>query len=131
MLIVEGALAKAQAQHGLIPAEAAAFIERAAMEVLIDPAGLAKETAQNGVPVPAHVTAFRKAMQAPEQAQYQHWGATSQDICDTGLMLRLRPAITLYEARLTATVKLLGALADRHADLPMAARTYQCVNDAE
>ena len=52
MLLVEGALARVQGALGLIPAEAAAFIDRAAREVLIDPAALAAETARNGVPIP-------------------------------------------------------------------------------
>ncbi len=36
-------------------------------------------------------------MQAPEHAQYLHWGATSQDILDTALMLRLRQALAIYD----------------------------------
>jgi len=72
MLLVEGALARAQGDLGLIPETAAAFIQRSAMEVQIDPAALAQATGQNGVPVPALVTAFRKAMEAPEYAQYLH-----------------------------------------------------------
>ena len=87
MLLVEGALAKAQGALGVIPETAAAYIHRAAMEVQIDQAGLAEPTGQNGVSVPGLVAAFRAAMQAPEHAQYVHWGATSQDIIDTGLML--------------------------------------------
>ena len=62
MLLVEGALAKVQGEAGMIPLEAALFIERSAREVLIDPAGLARETARNGVPVPAFIAAFRKTI---------------------------------------------------------------------
>ena len=90
MLLVEGMLAKVQGELGVIPEDSAFFIQRSAMEVQIDPAGLADETGQNGVSVPGLVAAFRKAMEAPEHSQYIHWGATSQDIIDTGLMLRLR-----------------------------------------
>lgn len=124
MLLVEGALAEAQAEAGIIPADSAAFIARAAQEVQIDPAALAEATAQNGVPVPALVAAFRKAMNGPEHAQYLHWGATTQDIMDTGLALRLRPFLALAEARLKAVLQALAAQAGAHADLPMAARTY-------
>ncbi|MFT4962735.1 MAG: 3-carboxy-cis,cis-muconate cycloisomerase, partial [Paracoccaceae bacterium] len=67
---------------------------------------------------------FRTLMQAPEHGQYVHWGATSQDIMDTGLMLRLRQALTLIEADLTALLHTLAGLARRHAALPMAARTW-------
>lgn len=124
MLLVEGALAKVQGQMGLIPAEAGAFLHRAAMEHLIDPAALATETAANGVPVPALVAAFRKAGNAPGHMQYLHWGATSQDIMDSALALRLKPLLSLWQERLSAVIAALGALAETHADLPMAARTY-------
>jgi 3-carboxy-cis,cis-muconate cycloisomerase len=124
MLLVEGALAKAQGALGVIPETAAAYIHRAAMEVQIDPAALSQPTGQNGVSVPGLVAAFRAAMEAPEHAQYAHWGATSQDIMDTGLMLRLGRMLTLQEEMLTDTVKALGRLAVDHAATPMAARTY-------
>lgn len=124
MLLVEGTLARVQGQLGLIPETAAAFIDRAAREVQIDPAAMAAETALNGVPVPALVTAFRKAMEAPDHARYLHWGATSQDIMETGQALRLRRVMALWDARLEALSRALGRLAAAHADLPMAARTY-------
>ena len=124
MLLVEGALARAQGAAGVIPEVSGAFIHRAAMEVQLDPAGLAPATGRNGVAVPALVTAFRAAMEAPEHAQYVHWGATSQDIIDTGLMLRLRQTLAAMEARLREIAAHLGAAAARHAELPMVARTY-------
>ncbi|MEQ5871364.1 adenylosuccinate lyase family protein [Sagittula sp. NFXS13] len=124
MMLVEGTLAQVQGAHGVIPETAAAAIHRASLECQIDPVGLAKATAQNGVTTPALVAAFREAMQAPEHAAYLHWGATSQDIQDTALMLRLRQALTQQAARLTATVTALGKLAVAHAETPMAARTY-------
>lgn len=124
MMLVEGSLAKVQGAQGVIPNESAAFIARAAMELQVDPAALAKATGQNGVSVPALVAAFRTLMQAPKHAQYVHWGATSQDIIDTGLMLRMRQAVTLIETDLTELLQTLGRLAQAHADLPMAARTW-------
>ncbi len=124
MLIVEGALAKAQGSLGLIPETAAKAIHRASLEAQIDPVALAEETGRSAVPVPALVSAFRTEIGAPDHAQYVHWGATSQDIIDTGLILRLRQVIAIFEARLAAILSALGTLADTHADLPMAARTY-------
>ncbi|MEY4698499.1 MAG: hypothetical protein RIT14_2927 [Pseudomonadota bacterium] len=124
MLLVEGALARVQGNLGVIPETAAAFIDRSAREVMIDPAGLAAETAVNGVPVPALIAAFRKAMEAPDHARYLHWGATSQDIMETAQALRLRRVIDLWDARLQALTRQLARLARAHADLPMAARTY-------
>ena len=124
MLLVEGALAKVQGQLGMIPEISAAAIDRAAREVQIDPGVLADATGQNGVSVPGLVAAFRKAMEAPEHAQYIHWGATSQDIIDSGLMLRLRQALMLAEDDLKAVLTMLGAASEEFAETPMASRTY-------
>lgn len=124
MLLVEGALAKVQGQMGIIPEESAAFIHRSAMELQVDPGGLAEATGQNGVTVPGLVAAFRKLMEAPEHAQYVHFGATSQDISETAQMLRLRQFVTHMDKGLTTLLQDLAKLAETHADLPMAARTY-------
>ena len=124
MLLVEGALAKVQGGLGVIPELSAAAIHRASMEIQIDPGALAQATGQNGVSVPGMVTAFRAEMNAPEHAQYVHWGATSQDIIDTSLMLRQRQALTLAEEDLREVLNHLGAQAREHSALLMAARTY-------
>lgn len=124
LLLVEGALAKVQGTAGVIPEISGAAIHRASLEVQIDPAGLADPTGQNGVSLPALVVAFRHLMQAPEHAQYIHWGATSQDILDTGLMLRLRQVLAIYDADLREVLRALAGLAEAHAKRPMAARTY-------
>ncbi|MEO0400870.1 MAG: lyase family protein [Pseudomonadota bacterium] len=124
MLLVEGALAKVQGAQGIIPEVSAAFIHRSSLEVQIDPGGLAKETGTNGVSVPGLVTAFRTAMEASEHAQYAHWGATSQDIIDTALMLRLRQTLAVMEDHIRSLLARLGEQARAHAHTPMAARTY-------
>jgi 3-carboxy-cis,cis-muconate cycloisomerase len=124
MMLVQGTLAKVQGTLGIIPEISGAAIHRASLELQIDPGGLSKATGQNGVVVPALVTAFRAEMKAPEHAQYLHWGATSQDVMDTGLILRLRAVVAIYDLRLRALVRTLGGLASQHADLAMVARTY-------
>ena len=127
MMLVEGALAKAQGELGIIPELSAAFITRSTREIQVDPTGLAAETAANGIPVPALVNAMRKAMEAPEHAQFLHWGATTQDIMDTALALRLRQVLALIETRMQAVLRLLGDMAETHATLPMAGRTWMQV----
>lgn len=124
MLLVEGALASVQGNLGVIPEVSAQAIHRASLEIQLDPGALAQATGENGVSVPGLVAAFRAEMQAPEHAQYVHWGATSQDIIDTALMLRMRQALTLAQADVTAVVQTLGAQAQEHAHLEMPARTY-------
>ncbi|MGB7243294.1 MAG: lyase family protein [Sulfitobacter sp.] len=124
MLLVEGALARAQGSLGVIPDLSAAAIHRASLEITVDPGALASATGDNGVTVPGLVAAFRHEMQAPEHAQFVHWGATSQDIIDTGLMLRLRQFLALVEGDLREILGHLAEQAEKYSDLPMVARTY-------
>lgn len=124
MLLVEGNLAKVQGELGIIPEVSALAIARASMEIQIDPSALAVETGRNGVSVPALVAAFRKEMSAPEHAQFVHWGATSQDVMDTALVLRLRQVLGHTESDVRAILASLADLAEGHAETPMAARTY-------
>ncbi|MEJ6746912.1 MAG: lyase family protein [Yoonia sp.] len=124
MLLVEGALAKVQGKLGVIPNESGAAIHRASLEITVDPGAIAASTGQNGVCVPGLVAAFRKEMEAPEHSAFAHWGATSQDIIDTALMLRMRQALTLAETDLKTILTSLANQAAKYADQPMPARTY-------
>lgn len=123
MLLFEGALAQVQGDLGMIPAEAAQTIHRASLEVQLDPAALRAGTARAGVPVPALVDAFRKAIGDDAAAAWVHWGATSQDVMDTALVLRLRRVLEIWDVRLAALLGVLGELAGEHAETPMPART--------
>jgi len=126
MLKVEAALAEAQARCGVISAGAASAIAAAAGALDPDPASLAARTAEDGVPLPALVAALRQAVAASagdEAAQAVHWGATSQDIIDTGLVLRLRRAIAILDGRIAALVTALAGLADTHRGTVMPGRT--------
>lgn len=127
MLLVEGTLAKAQAELGMIPADHAETIHRHGLEVALDPGAMADAVAGDATPVPALLAAFREAINAVEARQYVHWGATSQDIVDTALTLRLRQVLAILRARLTATTQRLGQVAETHRALPMAARTWGAV----
>lgn len=124
LLLVEGALAKVQGELGVIPEISGAFLHRAAMEVQIDPAGLAEATAQNGVSIPAFVAALRKTLEAPEHAQYLHWGATSQDIIDTALMFRLKRAFTHILSTLKRQLNIIAELSEKHSGTILPARTW-------
>lgn len=121
MMLVLGTLAKVQGKAGVIPEVSGAFLHRAAMEIQVDPMGLG---GANGVSVPGLVAEMRKALEAPEHAQYLHWGATSQDIQDTGQSLRMRQILVLIEGRLRDALSALADMAEAHAATPMAARTY-------
>lgn len=122
MLRVEGALAAAEAALGVIPESAGRAIQAASATVEIPPAALAAGMASAGVPVSALVKEFRAEL-PPEVGQWVHWGATSQDVVDTGLVLRLREVLDLLDARLVALIAALGRSALEHRDTVIAART--------
>ncbi len=122
MVRVEGALAAVQGRLGVIEAEAAGRIVGALAGFEPDLADLAQGTASAGVPVPALVAQLRAAVGGPAGG-FVHWGATSQDIVDTALVLCLREVAALLEARLVATAEALARLADAHRATPTVART--------
>jgi 3-carboxy-cis,cis-muconate cycloisomerase len=101
-LLVLGTWAKLQATRGDIPEDSGFFIHRSAMEVQIDPAGLAQGMASEHSYVPALIAAFDKAMEAPEHSRFIGAEATPQEIADTALMLRLRQLLGLCETALKA-----------------------------
>ncbi|BAF87439.1 3-carboxy-cis,cis-muconate cycloisomerase protein [Azorhizobium caulinodans ORS 571] len=109
MLAFEAALARAEAIHGLIPAEAAETIATVCVQFQPDVAALARGVASDGVVVPALVRALRAAV-GPEAAPHVHRGATSQDVIDTSLMLRLKPLAARFCTRLGAILARLAAL---------------------
>ncbi|HEV7833111.1 MAG TPA: lyase family protein, partial [Caballeronia sp.] len=102
MLDVEAALARASAEHGVIPAAAVDAIVAACNADLIDADALMAGAASGGnlaIPLVKQLTAAVKSQDA-DAAKYVHWGATSQDIIDTGTVLQLRSTFDLLEAGL-------------------------------
>lgn len=126
MLDFEAALARAEAGTGLIPAEAVAPIAAACNAELYDPATLAQAIVSAGNSAIPLVKALGKrvAAQSPEAERYVHLGATSQDAMDSGLVLQLRAAIALLENDLATLADALATQAQRHADTPLAGRTW-------
>jgi 3-carboxy-cis,cis-muconate cycloisomerase len=126
MLDFEAALARAEAHAGLIPAEAVAPIEAACKAELYDYPALAQAIATAGNSAIPLVKALGKRIAAtsPEAERFVHLGATSQDAMDSGLVLQLRGAIELIEGDLATLGDALAAQAERHADTPLAGRTW-------
>jgi 3-carboxy-cis,cis-muconate cycloisomerase len=116
----EAALARASA--GFVPPEHAETIARACQTASFDVVRLAAEARHAGtlaIPFVKQLIA-----QVPgEAARYVHFGATSQDVIDTGVVLCLKEA----SQRVLALARRLGEaaarLADRHRDTPAVART--------
>ena len=124
LLIVEGALANAQGTLGLIPSQCAERIHKASLEVQFDPFQLRDGATQNGVCVPSLITLFRESLPDPEDRDFVHFGATSQDIIDTALMLRMKQVLLKQEECLKSLLSHLGDMAQCHATLACVARTY-------
>jgi 3-carboxy-cis,cis-muconate cycloisomerase len=126
MLDVEAALAGAESALGVIPAGAAASIRDEARAELYDLAAIASEAAADGnlaIPVVRHLTR-RVATRDAGAARYVHWGATSQDIIDTGLVLQLKDALPAILLRLRSAAASAASHARRHAVTPIAGRTW-------
>jgi 3-carboxy-cis,cis-muconate cycloisomerase len=109
MLAFETALAKAEARHGVVPQEAARRIAEVCAAFQPDIASLKTATAMDGVVVPDLVKQLRKAV-GGEAAQHVHFGATSQDVIDTSLIIRLKAVSFLFTGRLFAVTGALGKL---------------------
>ncbi len=109
MLAFEMALAKAEARHGIVPQEAARRIADVCGTFRSDIASLKSATAIDGVVVPDLVKQLRKSV-GGEAAQHLHFGATSQDVIDTSLMIRLKAVAFLFTGRLFAVTAALGKL---------------------
>jgi 3-carboxy-cis,cis-muconate cycloisomerase len=126
LLDVEVALAAAAADVGLIPASAVDDIRSAARSDRFDVEALEADAANAGnivIPLVNRLTETVAAIN-PSSARYLHFGATSQDILDTALVVQLRASKEDLAAPLSRAVTALAAIARAHASTPMAGRTW-------
>jgi 3-carboxy-cis,cis-muconate cycloisomerase len=126
MLDVEAALAEALAAEGLIPASCVPPITAAARAELYDTGVIEIAAVQAGnaaIPLIEMLTA-RVAAADPAAARYVHWGATSQDILDSALVLQIRAAVPSIQADLLRATAGAITLARAHADTPQVGRTW-------
>jgi 3-carboxy-cis,cis-muconate cycloisomerase len=122
MLRVEVALADAQAEIGLIGQDAANQILKASGSFTPDWQKLAEGLAQDGVVIPQFVKQLRATVGEPH-AKAVHLGATSQDIIDTALALRLKSIIEIIGNRIDRLIETLHAIKARDGALPLMAHT--------
>lgn len=118
MLRFEIALAEAEADCGVIPADAAAAIVAGLSGFVPDMTALASGVAKDGVVIPEFVRQLRRAT-GEAAAEKVHFGATSQDVIDTSLMLRLKAATEIIANRLAVLTAGLSALSDRDGQRPL------------
>lgn len=122
MLDFERALAEAQAENGIVAREAAAAIATALASFQPDAAKLRAGTAKDGVAVPELVRQLRAAV-GRQYGEKVHFGATSQDVVDTGLILRLKPVAARLDERLGGLVAQFAGLERRFGGRALTAMT--------
>ncbi len=122
MLDVEAAIAAAEAAAGVIPAGAAAAIRAACARARIDLTRLGEEAAAAATPVVPLVQALTAAVPG-EAGGFVHWGATSQDVIDTAMMLVSRRALDVLLVELDGLASGCAVLARRHRATVMPGRT--------
>lgn len=126
MLDFEGALAAAEARLSVIPKSAGPAISNHCKVDLFDLPSIAQAAATGGnLAIPLVKELTKLVAQSDEVAsRYVHWGATSQDVIDTGLVLQLREAFDAIESELQKLAEKLAQLAQDHRATALPARTW-------
>lgn len=127
MLRFEAALARVQGDLGVIPKEAVAPIEHACDMEGFDLGAVGRGTVDAGIPVVPFVktlTARVEKASGGEAARYVHWGATSQDVLDTAIVLAARERLQLIETSLQSAADLAAGHARAHRGSVMTGRTW-------
>ena len=126
MLDFEAALARAEARVGVIPRKAAGAIAACCKAERLDADAIAAAAPNGGnlaIPLVKQLTSL-VAKENAAAARFVHWGATSQDAIDTGLVLQLRAALPLIEADLNRLSSALAVLAKKHRKTTQVGRTW-------
>src|SRR6201993_4682011 len=122
-LDVEAGLAKAQEELGIVPPGAAEAIGRAAHLELLDRARIDEGFARTGHTIVPLVWELSRVTEEP-YGGWVHWGATTQNITQTGDLLVLRQAHRIFLGLIGDALSAMADLAERGADMPIAGRTH-------
>ncbi|MCK4458407.1 MAG: adenylosuccinate lyase, partial [Methanosarcinales archaeon] len=120
LLSVESALARAEADVGLIPAGVAGVIAEKVHAVSLDRVNEIEDEIQHDMM--ALVLAISE--QCGDAGKWVHFGATSSDILDTATSLQMRDAISIQRAKLCGLLGILVRQADAHKETVCAGRTH-------
>jgi 3-carboxy-cis,cis-muconate cycloisomerase len=126
MLDFESALARAEAAAGIIPPDSAEAIAHACKAGAFDLAALAEAATRSGnlaIPLVKALTAD-VAKTNKDAARFVHWGATSQDVIDTAVMLMLRAGIDALLSDIDRAIAGFARLAKQHRNTAVVARTW-------
>ena len=122
-LDILAALARAQGEVGLIPAEAADEIARRAVVENLDLGYVASQTRVTEHSMLGLIRGVQRVV-SPEAGEWFCYGATVQDVSDTWAALIMRDVGRIVERDLAAVEAALRKLARRHRSTPIAARTH-------
>jgi 3-carboxy-cis,cis-muconate cycloisomerase len=122
-LDVEAALARAEARLGIIPAAHAEEITRNARVELLDLAEMKRQLDHTRHPIVPLIRVLQRVCE-PAAGESIHWGATTQDIMDTGLVLQLKAADAIVRRDLGRIAAILADLAQRHKHTVQVGRTH-------
>jgi len=125
MLDFEIALARAEARVGIVPKSAAETISAVARASEFDIPALSRGMFRAGTAAIPLVKALTEKVRARDQeaAGWVHWGATSQDVADTALVLLLKRAYPILANDLQRLEKSLVKLSEQHKATVMLGRT--------
>jgi adenylosuccinate lyase len=119
----EAALARAQAKLGMFPQSAADEITRQAQASLMDTDAIKAGIDKTVHPLVSMIWQLSNRCTG-DAGRYVHWGATTQDVMDTAIVLQLRDAIALFETTLDELSATMTTLARTYRDTPIAGRTH-------
>ena len=120
---VEVALAKAQGQLGVIPEEAAQEISQKAVVENVDVSEIGQGISATAHPIVPAIRALEEICDNGA-GEYIHYGATTQDVMDTGLVLQIKKSWPIILRDLTGIQGALIKLAKKHRSTPMVGRTH-------
>ncbi len=125
MLDFEVSLARVESRLGVIPASAAQSIGAAATLAAFDTVELSRQSLRAGTPSIPLVKELTRLVQAQDESAtaFVHWGATSQDLSDTTLIILLKQAQSLIDVDLSRCDKAISALSEQHRNSVMLGRT--------
>jgi adenylosuccinate lyase len=122
-LDVEAALAQAQAELGIIPEAAAREIVKKAQLANLDLAAVRAGLARTGHPLVPLIWELDRVCEG-DAGGYVHWGATTQNVTQTGQLLQVRRAHRIFLRQLAAILTALADLAERTKDALLPGRTH-------
>ncbi len=122
LVLFERELARVQESLQIIPEGIGKEIYAALENAKFDSDLLATGFENDAIPIPALLKQLREQLE-PAAANYLHFGATSQDVIDTALIIRIKAAVVIIEKNLKDLTAELGRLAQKHRTTVMIGRT--------